>query len=124
MTSKRAKQLRDAEYRELARNMETVGSVLETLLPDFRQGAPPMTRTHHLGPFSGAPDDFDVVFIFATRAEASEAAASGLRDAAAAKVVAMLRSRDYPSDALKTFKFDVASEEEIVEGGGDFYHWR
>ena len=68
MTSRRTKQTRDAKYVEAARNMRRVGRVIGTLEPELRALTPPVVRTKYLGPFGGAPDDFDVSFVFRTHA--------------------------------------------------------
>ena len=122
MTSRRTKQKRDTKYFEQARNMRTVQAVLDRLLPEFKSFTPPVVRTHHWGPFGGAPDDFDITFIFATRAEAQLACAEEvrrLRD----RVHATLLSVGYPSEPLATFRYHVASEEEIKDAGGDFAYF-
>lgn len=122
VTSRRTKQKRDAKYFEKARNMRTVGTVLGRLLPEFKSFAPPVVRTHHWGPFSGASDDFDVTFIFATRAEAQTACATELVRLGD-RVHAVLLSEGYSADALATFRYDAVSEEEIAEAGGDFAYF-
>lgn len=121
---KAAKQRRDAKYREIARYMIFVEEVLNSLLPEFKQLSPPVVRTHHLGPFSGAADNFDVTFIFAMRVNTSAAQANGVIQTATDKTISVLRERGYPPEALSTFRFHVVSEEEIEEGGGDFACWR
>jgi hypothetical protein len=124
MTSRRTKQKRDAKYFEEARNMRHVGTILDRLLVEFRTLSPPVVRTKHSGPFGGAPDNFDVSFVFATRADADRARDAGMVQLATERVRAALRSDGYPSDALATFRFHAISEEEIQDAGGEWMYDR
>jgi hypothetical protein len=104
--------------------MRHVGTILDRLLVGFRTLSPPVVRTKHWGPFGGAPDNFDVKFVFATRADADRARDAGMIQFAAERVRAALRSDGYPSDALATFRFHAISEEEIQDAGGEWMYDR
>jgi len=120
MTSRRTKQKRDAKYVESARNMRRVGRVIGTLEPELRALAPPVVRTKYLGPFGGAPEDFDVSFVFRTRRDARKGMTSGAVERASRLVLDALRNDGYPSEALGTFRFHAISEQEIKDAGGEW----
>ena len=104
--------------------MRHVEMILDRLLAEFRMLIPPVVRTKHLGPFDGAPDNFDVSFVFASRAEADRARDAGTVQLAAESVRAALRNDGYPSEALVTFRFQAVSEEEIQDAGGEWCYDR
>lgn len=120
MTSRRTKQKRDAKYVEAARNMRHVGQVIVKLEPELTALTPPVVRTKYLGPFSGAPDDFDVSFVFSTRTDARNGMTSGALERASNLVLDALRNDGYPPEALRTFRFHAISEEEIKDAGGEW----
>lgn len=124
MTSRRTKEKRDAKLFEQGKHMRHVQTVLGGLLAEFRTLSPPVVRTKHSGPFGGAPDNFDVSFVFATRAEADRARDTGTVQFAAERVRDALLSDGYPSDALATFRFHAISEEEIQDAGGEWMYDR
>jgi hypothetical protein len=124
MTNKRRKQLRDAGLIEKMRPMRMVGAVLDRLLPEFKTWSPAVVRTRHGGPFSGAPDNFNVSIVFATRAEAQCACDKGLIQVAADRVRAALLGDGYSSEAASTFRFHPLSEEEIEAAGGEWMYDR
>src|SRR6185312_15351493 len=117
MTSRTTKRKRDAKYVEQARHMRQVGQAVEKLATELAALKPPIVRTKYLGPFGGAPDDFDVSFVFPTRAEAKKGQASGTLERASNRVLEVLQSDGYPSEALATFRFHAISEEEIKDAG-------
>ncbi len=120
MTSRRTKQKRDAKYVEAARHMRHVGQVIQKLEPELTALNPPVVRTKYLGPFSGAPDDFDVSFVFSTRSDARKGMTSGTLERASQLLLAALRNDGYSSEALGTFRFHAISEEQIKDAGGEW----
>ena len=120
MTSRRTKQKRDAKYVEAARHMRHVEQVVLKLEPELAALEPPVVRTKFLGPFSGAPEDFDVSFVFSTRKDARNGETSGAFARASQLLLDALRNDGYPSDALGTFRFRAISEEEIKDAGGEW----
>jgi hypothetical protein len=124
MSSQQRKQQRDADTHEKARYMLVIQNVLGWLKPQLQRLDPPIVRTQHIGPFTGAPDDFAVTWIYETRADARRAKENNVAGAAARLLLDALRIRDYPAAALSTFKFFTASEDEIRDGGGDFAFFR
>jgi hypothetical protein len=120
MTSRSTKRKRDAKYVERARHMRHVGRVIEKLEPDLRALKPPVVRTKYLGPFSGAPDDFDVSFVFSRRRDARNGVTSGALERASRLVLDGLGKDGYPREALRTFRFHAISEEEIKDAGGEW----
>lgn len=120
MTSRRTKEKRDAKYVEAARHMRHVGEVIQKLEPQLAALNPPVLRTKYLGPFGGAPDCFDVWFVFSTRSDARKGTTSGTLERASGLVLDALRSHSYPSEALDTFRFHAISEEQIRDAGGEW----
>jgi len=104
--------------------MRHVETVLNGLLATFRTLSPPVVRTKHSGPFGGAPDNVDVSFVFATRAEADHARNTGTVQLAAERVRDALRGDGYPWDAVARFRFHAISEEEIQDAGGEWMYDR
>src|SRR5262245_34240390 len=124
MSSRQRKQQRDQHIREAARYMRLVQDVLGSLKPQLQRLDPPIVRTQHIGPFTGARDEFAVNSNLETRAEASRATEHNVADAVARLLLDALRISDYPAAALNTFKFFTASEDEIRDAGGDFAFFR
>lgn len=120
MTSRSTKQKRDAKYLEQGRYMRQVGQIVQKLAPELIALDPPIVRTKYLGPFGGAPDNFDVSFVFSTRATAKTSEKSGVLERAAHLVLEALRGDNYPSEALPTFRFNAISEEQIKDAGGEW----
>src|SRR5438046_1379607 len=102
MSSQHRKQQRDHHIREAARYMQVVQDVLGSLQAQLQRLDPPIVRTNHIGPFSGAPDDFAVTWIFATRADARLANENNVADSAARLLLEALRMRNYPAAAVNT----------------------
>ena len=109
---------------EVARYMREVQDILGSLQQQLQRLNPPIVRTHHIGPFSGAPGDFAVTWIFATRADAQLANNNEISEVGARLLLDALLVKDYPANALNTFKFFIASEDEIRDAGGDFAFFR
>lgn len=124
MSSQQRKQERDKHIHEAAHYMRLVQDVLASLQPQLQGLEPAIVRTNHIGPFSGEPDDFQVTWIFETRADARRAKEYHVVDAGARLLLDALRMTDYPAAALNTFRFFTASEDEIREAGGDFAFFR
>jgi hypothetical protein len=124
VSSQQRKQQRDAHIHEKARYMLLVQDVLGSLQSELKRLDPPIVRTQHIGPFTGAPDDFAVTWIFETRADARRAKENNVAEAVARLLLDALRIRDYPAAALNTFRFYTASEDEIRDAGGDFAFFR
>ena len=120
MTSRRTKQKRDAKYVEAGRHMRHVGQVIQKLEPELTALKPRVVRTKYLGPFGGAPEDFDVSFVFSTRRDARNGETSGALERASKLLLDGLRNDGYPPDALSTFRFRAISEEEIKDAGGEW----
>ena len=97
-----------------------VERIVGNVSPELARLNPPIVRTKYIGPFDGAPDDFDVSFVFQTRANARDAQRSGVVERAAHLLLEALRGDGYPQDALTTFKFRAISEQEIRDAGGEW----
>jgi hypothetical protein len=75
-----------------------------------------------IGSLNGDPHGLVVWLIFKTRSQAANALAmiSTLRQRAEGELV---RS-GFPRDALRTFRLEVTSVPEVVQGGGRFHFFR
>jgi hypothetical protein len=120
MTSRRIKKQRAAGFVAVDSHMLHVGRVIQKLEPELRGLKPPVVRTKYSGPFSRAPDDFDVSFVFSTRSDARHGETSGALARASKLLLEGLSNDGYPPDALGTFRFHAISEEEIRDAGGEW----
>jgi hypothetical protein len=105
-------------YEDSARNMRAVGDVLKSVARKLGQLTPPVISTLHLGPFSGDPNGFQVTLVVETGIDLRAAEECRLIEHARPIIEERLRKRGYSIEAISTFSYILASQEDIDKAGG------
>jgi hypothetical protein len=111
-------------YEDSSRNMRAVGDALKSVAGKLRQLTPPVISTFHLGPFGGNPDGFEVTLVVATGDDVKTARECRLIEQLRPIIEERLRNRGYPVEALSTFTYLLASQEDIDKSGGWYNYLR